>query len=370
MMLYFALALSAFAEKLVVIESEDLLGTATEMYRESSVILSWSEVQQYPLLFSNADVLGDCSVYPKKISDVETALNNVTAALDYMELEKADGHLLRVESNLRCLDEPVSPELLAKIYFISGLTHFYREEKEKTVEQWKQAYIFDATLGWDDQFEPSGKPLFEETLSDLKLTAQSTIVIFPSTAAINVDGHLRNTSSNIDSGKHLVQHGSPIQSYLIEVGEAQDFQIVSFRDFPEELSVVMQNEQKRAELAKALQLGMDYSDYAVLTKDHQWTILPNSTNWRSIPLDDKRKSVAASSSDLGNKRNLPLLYASVGTATLSALSFYLAGQKYTEFMTTIEEAEAIKNQNNAYFFTGIGLGVVTGGLVIAGVKKW
>jgi hypothetical protein len=369
-MLYTLLGLTAIAEKLVVVESDDLTATANQLYQEQTVVLSWSEMQGMPLLFSNAVVLGDCSVYPKKISDVETSLGNVGSALDYMELEKADGHMVRVENNLRCLDEPVTPELLSKIYFISGLTHFYRKEEEKTIEQWTQAYSFNEELIWDEQFEPSGKSLFEETLTDLKFTAQSTLLLLPSSTSMFIDGVEKNNQSDLHSGKHLVQHGEKVYSHLIQLEEGQDVHVISLADFPNGISDIMDDENSRAELLKAFQLGTEYSDYVILTEQHQWTVIPGSNDWKSVELQDAINNSVASIPTDGKKRRLYLAYTSIGTATLSGLSFFLANKKYEEFMTSVDDPAALKSQNQTYFLSGVGLGVVSSGLMIAGVTKW
>ena len=78
-----------FAEQLVVIENESSLPQAKSICENT--ILVWSSLQRYPLKFSNATQAGECSVYPKSIEDVTSALANVQT-LDYWELDKADGH--------------------------------------------------------------------------------------------------------------------------------------------------------------------------------------------------------------------------------------------------------------------------------------
>ena len=113
-----------YAEQLVVIESESSLPEAKSIYSDDSTVLVWSTLQRYPLMFSNATQSGECSVYPKTIEDVQSSLANVQTALDYWELDKADGHLLRVEGNLRCLNEIVS----SKLYLVS---HIFKEKMKR-----------------------------------------------------------------------------------------------------------------------------------------------------------------------------------------------------------------------------------------------
>ena len=84
--------------------------------------------------------------------------------------------------------------------------------------------------------------------------------------------------------------------------------------------------------------------------------------------DAMNTSVATIPSD-HRKRRMYLAYTSIGTATLSGLSFFMANKKYEEFLTSVDDPAALKAQNQTYFLSGIGLGVVSSGLMIAGVTK-
>ena len=217
-----------FAEQLVVIENESSLPQAKSIYSENSTILVWSSLQRYPLKFSNATQAGECSVYSKSIEDVTSALANVQTALDYWELDKADGHLLRVEGNLRCLNEIASSQLLSEVYFVSGLTYFQRKDEKNAIAQWEQALTFDDQLKWNEAYEPSGKPLFEQTSYELTFSAKTNLIPLPNTMSMTVDGSETNGVTPLYAGKHLVQHGDEIHSYLIDVKEATDVYVVGF----------------------------------------------------------------------------------------------------------------------------------------------
>ena len=64
------------------------------------------------------------------------------------------------------------------------------------------------------------------------------------------------------------------------------------------------------------------------------------------------------------------MLASLGTVSLSALSFYFAAQKFDDYMNGVSDLEQIESANHLYFLSGIGLGVASGGLLVAGVTKW
>ena len=367
-MMLLLLSMQAQADQLVVLQSEEQRVLANTYYSNADVIFTWKDLQKYPLKFSNVESTGDCSVYPKTLSDVNASLANVKSALNYMELDQADGHLLRVEGDLRCLNETVSSELLSKVYFISGLTHYYRQDEAGAVSQWKQAYALNQELVWDETYEPSGKGLFEETLTGTKFSAKSTLITLPSTLQVSLDGQISSNASTVHSGKHLLQYGEELHSHLIDVEEASDFYVIGFDAFDSELNLVMQEKQSRTELLKALQLGTPYSEYVIVTADDSWTLIPGSKDWSTTRVED----LAQSQMELGNsnKRRPYLSFTAIGTASLSALSFYLAGQTYDKYMTSVDGLEALEQQNQTYILSGVGLGIVSGGLLVAGVTKW
>ena len=368
MMLFWLLNTHALAEQMMILQSEENRSVANTYYAEADVSLSWSDLQNYPLKFSNVVSGAACSVYPKAVKDVRASLEKVVGALNYMELDQADGHMLRVEGNLRCLNEVVSAELLSEVYFTSGLTHYYRQNESKVAEQWAQAYAFNDQIAWDDRYEPSGKPLFEQTLSGVQFSAKSTLVALPSSLEVTVDGKVSANGTELHSGKHLIQYGTPMHSHLIDVQEASDFYIIGFDAFSSDLNTVMSDEQSRNDLLKALQLGTPYNDFVVITETDSWTVIPGSSDWKSATFKDLEKSQAVL---VDSKRQRPhLAFASLGTATVSALSFYLARQTYKDYMTSIDGLEELEQRNHTYVVSGVGLGIVSGGLLVAGVTKW
>ena len=367
-MMLLLLSTQAFADQLVVLQSEERRVIANTYYSNADMIIPWSDLQRYPLKFSNATSTGDCSVYPRTLEDVGASLSSVKSALNYMELDQADGHLIRVEGELRCLNEAVSADLLSQVYFISGLTHYYRQDEEKAKEHWKQAYALNEELTWDDTYEPSGKPLFEQTLNGIKFSAKSTLLTLPSTLQVTVDGEVSSNASLLHSGKHLLQYGEELHSHLIDVQEASDFYVIGFDAFAPDLNVVMQDKQSRTELLKALELGTPYNEYVVITESASWTLIPGSMDWSSTTFENLAES---QTSLVKTKKTRPhLSFTAIGTASLSALSFYLAGQTYDKYMTSVDGLEALEQQNQTYILSGVGLGIVSGGLLVAGVTKW
>ena len=386
-MLYSLFIGMATAQQMVVLNSEttDTVGITSEIDSGAETIV-WTDLQELPLLINNADLKGECSGLPKSLSDIELALSGVIKSLDYLELEKADGHMRRVENSFYCLNEVVPASLLSQAYFLSGLTHFYRENQEETVIDWQHAIVFDPSIEWNDLFEPSGKPLFQSTKDELESTAPVQLVLFPSTATVIIDGEERKSGDTIPAGLHLIQHGTlNIKSYFVEVEPGSDLTLASFADFPADVTGLMSDPKQNQEFLVALKLLPDFNDFVVASEQEMWTLSMGGDSWKSKPRASQNKTVKeASVAPEGNpslpsapavverKRHPALMYASIGALGLGGASMLMARAKYNQFQVEGDDtlASQYATQNAVYYWTGTGLSVAAGGLLIAGTVKW
>jgi len=365
----------ASAEQMVILSKEELSATEQSAIPATAEQIVWADLQQLPLVITNAEIPGKCSGLPKNIEDVEASLAGVVNSLAYIELDKADGHMRRVENDFRCLQEIASPALLSSSYFLSGLTYFYREDTEKTIAAWQQAIVFNPDIIWDDRFEPSGKDLFQTTIDDMQSVAEAQLIIYPSSAKIVIDGEERQSGDSIPAGVHLIQHQQEsIRSHWVEVAAGSDVTLISFGDFSGDLHTVMKDDSLRQEFLIALKLLPDGSDFQVVENETLWTLSMSGDSWKSKELNTRSTTIPtetiADSRD--KKRHKSLLYASVGAATLSGASLLLAQQQREKFMVEADQrvADDLRAANAASYWSGVGLGVTAGGLMLAGVIKW
>jgi hypothetical protein len=390
-MLYYLLLNIAIAQQLVVVNSEgtNTDGVALDLDDNAETIL-WSDLQQLPLSISNAEIKGKCAGLAKSLEDVETALSGVGKSLDYIELEKADGHMRRVENSFRCLNEIAPASLLSKAYFLSGLTDFYREDNDSAVTDWQQAIVFDSSIEWDDQFEPSGKPLFDSTKDELKSIAEAQLVIFPSTATIIIDGEERNSGDSIPAGLHLIQHGKDnTKSYFVQVEAGSDVTLASFVDFPSDLNELMSDSNLSQEFLMALRRLPDFDDYRLVSTENYWSLSMGGDTWKSTSISSTKavdlKPKVDTKKNRGTPQNLPevatiadkkrhpvLTYASIGALGLGGVSLVLAKNRYDDYLLEGDPtvAATLAGKNAMLFWTGTGLSVAGGGLLVAGTVKW
>ena len=97
----------------------------------------------------------------------------------YFEIDKAIGHIRRIENDLVCLNEKVPRSLLAKNQYLLGVSYFYDDKLDAAQQSWRQALLFDPMLQWDPNIEPSGKPAFEETKLEIQSQALSRLILIP-----------------------------------------------------------------------------------------------------------------------------------------------------------------------------------------------
>ena len=387
-MLYSLFIGMATAQQMAILSSEttDTASLSSDLDGNAEMI-AWSDLQELPLVITNADIKGKCSGLAKSLSDIELALSGVIKSLDYLELEKADGHMRRVENNFHCLNEIAPASLLSQAYFLSGLTYFYREDQEKTVKDWEQAIVFDPNIEWNDLFEPSGKPLFQSTKDELRSVAEAQLVLFPSTATVVIDGQERKSGDSIPAGLHLVQHGQlNIKSYFIEVEAGTDVTLADFSGFANDVGTAMSDPQQSQELLLALQLLPDFNDFLVASESTLWTLSMGGDSWKSKPRAVEKPantvveraekeaipSLPSAPQVVERKRHPALMYASVGALGLGGASLLMARSKYNQFLAEGDDTLASQHvtQNAVYYWAGTGLSVAAGGLLIAGTVKW
>ena len=94
-----------------------------------------------------------------------------------------------------------------------------------------------------------------------------------------------------------------------------------------------------------------------MTDSESWTPIPGGTDWDKTSLDLLMQQV---NPIVGKSRRPSLMLASIGTVSLSALSFYFAAQKFDDYMNGVTDLEQIESANHLYFLSGIGLGWLPG----------
>ena len=195
---------STFAETIAIYTNEDAFNSEKQpLFEKNTERILWQDVQKSPLSFYGVEPQGGCISVGKKNSEIQISLDKIVSLLNYVELEKALGHINRIENDFLCLQEIVPAEILSRSYYLSGITYHYMEDSEQATENWKQSLTFYPEAQWDDNIEPSGKPLFEQLQQDIETTASAQLSLYPSSAKITVDGITIENGANIPAGRQI-----------------------------------------------------------------------------------------------------------------------------------------------------------------------
>lgn len=379
----------ASADPLVILNNpESNTGEIQEKVKDGAEFLTWDELREFPLAFGSVEASKTCLGKPVSLDELRDALKSAESSVAYLETKSALGHVRKIQSNLVCVNEPIPTALLARSSYIAGVAYNYDENLELAKTNWQQALMYDPSMVWDENIEPSGRPAFEEALRIITNQASTRLIFMPDEATLTIDGHTPKSGDSVIAGEHLVQHNAlGFQGHTIKTEMGTDAYIVSFADFPSDLGVVMADPVKRNEMLKALLMVQDKTDIRVVTNSEYWYLPMGTTKWKSQELKNASNSgkksaeigVAATdgaerahvkSKDAG-RINKPVFYAGAGTLALGAASLIIANQHHQTFEgygvgTSATEVEETWGLQRGFWFAGTGLAVVGGGLMIGG----
>ena len=350
----------AYAEQIVILDNEKSRNAALEELVDSNAeFILWSDLQKRPLSFANVEERQICLGKVVSLSELEESLQKADIGILYFEIDKAIGHIRRIENDMVCLNEKAPSSLLSKTQYLLGVSYFYDEKYELANDSWKQALLFDPNLEWDPNIEPSGKSAFRETKEEIQSQALSRLILVPENAQITIDGYPAQNSMNIDAGTHLVQHDKlNHQGNVIKTTVGTDVITVSFADFPSDLGELMADEDARNELLSGLRITEQQSDIRVVANDQLWSTSFGINQW---------KSTSFQQSFIRIQPNVSLLAAGAGSLLIGGGAMWLAQNKHDQYMeVSDDQADSIYLTNRVAWFSGTSLLTVGGGLLFMG----
>ena len=359
----------ALAEQTVIVEDKTQLESFAAEVDPNAQILLWSDVRYYPLMFTGVENPQQCTSLKTNVGQLEASLAKAEDAVNYIEIEKAISYIERIQKDMVCLNERIPSELISSTYFLLGVAHSYNDDDELASESWSQALLFTPDLKWDENIEPSKKPKFEETKEALERQTTARIMMIPQSAKLSLDGKPAEHSGDVFSGRHLLQQDSVnFQGYQFKTDSGNDVVVVSFADFPENLTDVMSNDTYKQEILLGLRMLEPDNDYRIIEGSQMWYLPSNSPRWSVVEAQGGKQKTTKQASPSGKK---PLLYAGIGTLALGGMSFAIAKQKHDEFgdysPESFIDAEKAFNLNRVSFFSGVGLTTVGSALIITGL---
>ena len=174
---------TASAETLVILNSPDsktkeVMGKVDD----TAEFLTWSEIRTFPLAFGSVNDNKSCMGDPIPLKELKASLKSAESAVAYLETKNAIGHVRRIQSSLVCVNEPIPTSLLARSSYIAGVAYNYDENIPKAKANWQKALMYDSSMNWDDDIEPSGKAAFEDVKQNVNAQATTRMIFMPKSA--------------------------------------------------------------------------------------------------------------------------------------------------------------------------------------------
>ena len=381
-----ALSMFASAETLVILQAEESKTDAlTQKVGSSADYIIWSELQDFPLAFSGIKDPKTCLGNPSSLEDLRTSLKSAESAVSYLETQNALGHVRQIENKLPCLTEAIPTDVLVRSNYIAGVAYHYDSKTDQARSAWRKALMYDPSLKWDDNIEPSGKGTFDDVKRSIQSQASTSLVLLPSNAQITIDGNHISNGDELIAGEHFVQHNKlNYQGHSITTEMGSDSFIISFADFPSDLAETMQEESNRQALLKGILLFQDKKDIRVVTSTEYWYLQMGTTKWKSESLSDQSAVVATANNSVTElppspsdpnslfKINKPFFYSGIAFLAAGGSAFMVAKSQLNQFNSytlTPENRQSIQDAydlNHTMVWTGTALTVVGGGLMLKG----
>ena len=135
-------------------------------------------------------------------------------AVDYFELDRARVLAKEGIDALGCLGSQFDSQLVARLYFLSGVAAVGDGDGEAAAMAFRRARVFVPDLAWDENYPPDGRLVFDAISAETVTTVALTIMPAP-TESLRFDGHIVDeTSLNLAKGLHYLQNGvEPVSTY-------------------------------------------------------------------------------------------------------------------------------------------------------------
>ena len=384
-----ALSMMASADPLVILHGSDSkTDTLIQKVGPSAEYITWADLQEFPLAFSGITEHKTCLGNPASLEDLRSSLKSAESSVAYLETQNALGHVRQIENKLPCLTEAIPTDVLVRSNYIAGVAYNYDSKTDQAKAAWRKALMYNPNLSWDDNIEPSGKGAFDELKRTIQNQATTSLVLLPANAKLTVDGNQVSNGDSLIAGEHFVQHNKmAFQGHSITTEMGSDSFIISFADFPNDLTATMSEQANRQALLKGVLLFQDKSDIRIVTSTDYWYLQMGTTKWKSESLEAKPVATAvpepstAANAPLPQapvenqpalKINKPVFLSGIGLLAAGGGAFLVAQNQAKLFDSTAAEQgnedtiNAAYRLNHTMFWTGTALSAVGGGLLIKG----
>ena len=222
-----------------------------------------------------------CMGGPATVEDIRVLVDEAEGDLTYMELDSAQLKLAHAMADELCLDVPVDAPLAARAHYLYGVAAVRAGDKPQAWESFQRALRYNPELVWDERFPPEGRATFDAARAELgSMQRQDFRVVGGS--KVWVDGHPRDTLSQLTPGPHTVQVGDELVTVLAELNAGMPGTLVLPAGLVDADLAMAADAEGRDVLGAALHAIGGAEVWYVSLPDALWKLDPASGEWTDL----------------------------------------------------------------------------------------
>ncbi len=223
------------------------------------------------------------------MAEIAKFVEQARGAVDYMEYGTARASLDAAKEALGCLGEPLTADVVAQLYFLSGYLAFEMGDKASAWSDYHRALGFDPNLEWNAQYAPESQCIFERARAESDEAERVTLAVLPPLhqGSIAVDGHSLGGDGGqvaLVPGEHIVQiAGEPILTLRVQLESATNPVLVLPGYTPHDAASWAAREELRPTLSGLLASVLDQGRVVYAAADTGlWTTRVGSDVWEEL----------------------------------------------------------------------------------------
>lgn len=258
-MLSLALLAAAWAARVQVVSegSPDVSELAERLGvpMERVEVVPFSSLLATPAGILEGGEVHGCHGAPATHQEIAEGLSRAEVDVSWMDYGLARQKLERVRAQLRCLSEPVRPEMAHRAYYLHGMVAFQEGLEDEARTLFRLALSFRPDEPWDTNFPPDGHPLYDKARADLQAGVPVGLRVVPGRNAIWLDGRPALSPLLVTPGPHLLQLGST--AYEVWVPPTDQVTLISPAFFSPADLRLMGEAAQRERIAPLLEYALD-----------------------------------------------------------------------------------------------------------------
>jgi hypothetical protein len=275
-------------EKGIVATGQVMVSTGLEASELEAVSVAELVAGSRPSIVGQGRV-SPCAATPTTMGAVAELVSGASSSLAYMETDKALEALEQGAEALGCLNEPLTTDVVARLFYLQGLAAYQVGDRSAAWSGFYRAHVFEPQLAWDENFSPDGKPIFDLAASQLRKAERVELSLLPPFAKqdLLIDGQpVEGDGSTVQlvPGAHIVQIlGEETLTLEIQLEQGGEALLVVPGAMPADLASWAARAKLRASLALILSLEYKQGQEVYITAlDGVWKTVVGSEGFEEI----------------------------------------------------------------------------------------